>query len=219
MTNPGPMTNPEPTPIWPDPTSPPPPSPPTVPLPDVAAPSPPLAPAPPEFSVGSASVPAPPGFSPPDPGYNPSDHTAVGYGAPGYPVTGMPASTYGGYGGFSGQPGYGAPPAYYPGYAPPTKTNSMAVASMVVSIAGAVLLFCYGVGGVVGAVGAILGHVSRRQIRERQESGNGMALAGIITGWIATALGLLIMALIAVFIVWAANNPYDPSLNDTVLNS
>jgi hypothetical protein len=90
---------------------------------------------------------------------------------------------------------------------------------MVISITAAALLVCYGVGGLIGAVGAILGHVSRRQIRERQESGSGMALAGIITGWIATGLGLLFVALLAFFFIWAANNPYDPSLNDTVRNS
>jgi hypothetical protein len=90
------------------------------------------------------------------------------------------------------------------------RTNGMAIASMVVSIVGIVGLCGYGVGGLIGIVGAILGHVSRRQIRERGESGDGMALAGIIMGWIATALGVIIIAAIVIFFVWASNQPTTP---------
>jgi hypothetical protein len=88
---------------------------------------------------------------------------------------------------------------------------------MVVSIVGLVFLACYGVGGFFGVVGAILGHVARRQIRDRGESGDGMALAGIITGWIATGIALIIAALIVIFVVWAANtsSSYDSSTFDT----
>lgn len=104
-------------------------------------------------------------------------------------------------------PGYGLMPQY--GFLPPKpKTNGLAVASLVVSIVGAVGLFCYGIGGLIGAVGAILGHVGRRQIRERGEEGDGMALAGVIIGWIATALGLLIIGLVVTIIVIAASEPY-----------
>jgi hypothetical protein len=71
---------------------------------------------------------------------------------------------------------------------------------MVTSIVGIVLLICYGIGVPIGIVGAILGHVARRQIRDRQEAGDGMALAGVIIGWIAAVLGLLGAALI-VFII------------------
>jgi hypothetical protein len=34
----------------------------------------------------------------------------------------------------------------------------------------------------------VLGHVARKQIRERGQQGDGMALAGIIVGWILTGL-------------------------------
>lgn len=100
-----------------------------------------------------------------------------------------------------------APPGYgygYPqyGYPPAPKTNSMAVASMVISIIGAAGLCAYGVGGLLGIVGAILGHVARRQIRDRGEAGDGMALAGIIVGWVALGIGILtIGALIVVFMI------------------
>lgn len=108
-----------------------------------------------------------------------------------------------------GQP-VGYPSPAYPGYGYPTvvaapATNGMAIAAMVVSIMGALGLCGYGLGGYLGIVGAVLGHVAKRQIRERGESGNGMAMAGIIIGWLATAIALIAtVALIALF-VWAAN--------------
>jgi hypothetical protein len=67
----------------------------------------------------------------------------------------------------------------------------MAVASLITSIAGVLTLFCYGVGIIAGIVGAILGHVARRRIRESGQDGAGLALSGIIIGWIATGLGIL----------------------------
>jgi hypothetical protein len=68
----------------------------------------------------------------------------------------------------------------------------------------------YGIGGLVlGPVGAILGHVSKRQIRERGQQGEGMATAGIIVGWISTALGALIIAGLVIFFIWVGNQP-DP---------
>jgi hypothetical protein len=110
----------------------------------------------------------------------------------------LPAPGYAGYG------GYGAAPVAYPVYAPAQKTNGLAIGSMVTSIAGVVLLICYGAGAVVGVVGAILGHIARRQIRERQESGDGMALAGIIVGWISLGLGVVVGGLMVALVFFAA---------------
>lgn len=115
------------------------------------------------------------------------------YQQPGYPVSGYPA--------------YGYPAAAT------LPTNGTAVASMVVSIAAAFGLLCYGLGGYVGIVGAILGHVSRRQICARGEGGDGMALAGIITGWIATGLALIATAFLAYFIVLAVRQ--DPAFAES----
>jgi hypothetical protein len=116
-------------------------------------------------------------------------------GAPGYPGYGTPTS---------GAPGYGAPgsPVGYPaayGYGTPMmpvgpRTNGMAIAALVCSLAG--LVTC-----ISAPVGAILGHVARRQIRERGEGGDGMALAGIIVGWIITGLGLLYLAFLIIVVV------------------
>jgi hypothetical protein len=109
--------------------------------------------------------------------------------------------------------GYAQPVPYgvpaYPPYAyPPSEpTNGLAIASMVVSIVGALGLCGYGLGGYLGILGAILGHVATRQIRERGGQGAGMAKAGIIVGWIAAAIAVLATIAIVVFVVWAANQP------------
>jgi len=69
---------------------------------------------------------------------------------------------------------------------------------MVVSIIGVALIVCYGFGGLLGATGAVMGHIARRRIRTTQEGGGGLALAGIIVGWIAFALSLAFVGLIIV---------------------
>ncbi|MBS4753895.1 DUF4190 domain-containing protein [Nocardioides sp. zg-ZUI104] len=103
-----------------------------------------------------------------------------------------------------GQPPYGQAPYGQPspygqqpyGYAPAAPTNGMAIASLVVSILG--LTVCCGAPGVVGA---ILGHVARRQIAQTGQGGAGLALAGVIVGWISfaicIAIGLFYVALFA----------------------
>jgi hypothetical protein len=84
----------------------------------------------------------------------------------------------------------------------------LAIAALVVSCVGVLGLCPYGLGGWIGAIGAILGHVARRQIRERGDAGAGMALAGIIVGWIAT--GLFVLAGIGWgFFIWYAVNHSD----------
>ncbi|MGA3561851.1 DUF4190 domain-containing protein [Melissospora conviva] len=152
---------------------------------------PPTAVVPQQVSANPYANPANPYANPADPYVVPAQPGPYGYPQPG---------PYG-----SPQPGpYGFG---YPGYPVPAPTNGMAIGSMVVSISAILFLTCYGVGGLIGVVGAILGHVSRKQIRERGEGGDGMALAGIIVGWIATALGLLIVAFFVVLVVFAVNQP------------
>lgn len=100
------------------------------------------------------------------PAYPHTDFAQPSYQA-GYAQAGYPQA---GYGQTVAQPGYVV-------YAAPT--NGLAIASMIVSILG------------FGPVGAIMGHIARRQIQERGEQGDGFALAGIIVGWVTTGFWLL----------------------------
>jgi hypothetical protein len=52
--------------------------------------------------------------------------------------------------------------------------------------------------------GVICGHIARRQIREGHETGDGMALAGLIIGYIILALGVLLFVFFIVVIIGAA---------------
>jgi hypothetical protein len=96
-----------------------------------------------------------------------------------------------------GPPGYGPPPAPYgPGYpAPygypvPRRTNGLAIASMVLGI-----LWIYWIGSILALV---FGYIARGQIRERGEAGDGMAIAGIVLGWVGVGfIGLALVAGIA----------------------
>jgi hypothetical protein len=128
-----------------------------------------------------------------DPGY-----VDPGYGDPGY-------------GGYAGHQAAAVPasPGYGYGYGPPVpvrQTNGLAIGAMVVSLASPLLC------GYPAIVGAIMGHVARRQIRERGEDGDGMALTGVIVGWIVFALAILVTLAYVIFfilLVDAANN-YEP---------
>jgi hypothetical protein len=81
-------------------------------------------------------------------------------------------------------PGYGAQPGYG-GYPPPQRTNGMAVASMVLGI-----LWIYWIGSILALV---FGYIARSQIKQRGESGSGMAVAGIALGWVGVGILLLIV--------------------------
>jgi hypothetical protein len=142
-----------------------------------------------------------------DPSTNPGPYGQAPYpqgpGQPAYPPTAYPQGTYGqaGYGqaGY-GQTGYGAP-GYsqpYPGggfspYPAAPKTNGLAIASLVCSILG----FCCGIGGVLGV---IFGFVARGQIKRSggSQKGSGLALAGIIVGFVFIALAAVGLVIILV---------------------
>ena len=104
-------------------------------------------------------------------------------GDPGQPTGPVPPPGYGppppGY----GAPGYGPPPGYgypSPGYPPMWRrpTNTTAILALVLAF-------------VFAPAGLVLGIIARKQIRQTGEEGDGLALAGIIVGAIATALFVL----------------------------
>ncbi|MEV0427957.1 DUF4190 domain-containing protein [Micromonospora sp. NPDC050495] len=133
---------------------------------------------------------AAPGYPPPGDPYAAAGYPPPGdpYAAPGYPPPGDPYAAA------------GYPPPGYPGYPPPaTKTNGLAIAAMALALLG--FTSC-----ITAPIGAILGHVALKQIRERGEQGEGMAKAGVIIGWILTGLMVVLIAAYIVAIVIAVNN-------------
>jgi Domain of unknown function (DUF4190) len=130
---------------------------------------------------GPGGPPADPGSLPPGgPTYGSPPSGSAGYppSAPGYgPPTAAP--TYG-YGYQTGYPPYG--------YVPMAKTNGLAVASLVCSLLG----WLFGLGAVLAIV---FGFIARGQIKRsgNAETGNGLALAGIIIGFLWVVLGILVI--------------------------
>jgi Domain of unknown function (DUF4190) len=84
-----------------------------------------------------------------------------------------------------GVPPYGQPYGYGYPYVPPRRTNGLAVASMVLGI-----LWIYWIGSVLAL---IFGYIARSQIRERGEAGDGMAIAGIVLGWVGIGIVFLVI--------------------------
>ena len=102
-----------------------------------------------------------------------------------------------------GQPYYGPQPPYpayqqpyppYPPYAQAPPTNGLAIAALVCGVGGFVI-------GVSFIPAIICGHLARAQIRRTGEQGGGMALAGLIIGYVGIAL---FAVLVAAFIVIAS---------------
>ena len=88
--------------------------------------------------------------------------------------------------GYTPAPGYAQAPSAAP-------TNTMAIVSMISSIIG---WFAFGS---LCIVGVILGHISLKQLKTSGEGGRGMALTGLIMGYIGIAgwvIGLIIFLIV-----------------------
>ncbi|MGB3486112.1 MAG: DUF4190 domain-containing protein [Mycobacterium sp.] len=132
--------------------------------------------APPAYEQPSTSAPA--GYPPPS-GYRPPP------GPPAPPYGTPPGLGYGAQfppGDFTAQDPYGY------GHAPPQQhTNTMAIASLVISLLG-IVPFC---GGILSIVGIVLGAVALSQIKETRQEGYGIAVAGIVVGVAMLIVGLI----------------------------
>jgi Domain of unknown function (DUF4190) len=104
---------------------------------------------------------------------------------------------------YSPPPGqqYDGPQPPYPPYqqpyspyalAPPT--NGLAIAALVCGVGGFVVGLSF-----IPAI--ICGHLARRQIRQTGEQGAGLALAGLILGYVGIALFAVLVAVFAVVMV------------------
>lgn len=127
--------------------------------------------------------PSPAGTPPPSPGGTPHGQGAA-WSAPSDPA----ASQWSG-GRPPGTPAYPQQPAgQYPPAAAPT-TNGLAVASLVLGI-----VWCYWVGSILAVV---FGHLALGQIKKDpgRQAGKGLAIAGVVLGWLGVAT-LAVVALL-----------------------
>jgi hypothetical protein len=88
-------------------------------------------------------------------------------------------------------PAWGGPPpgAIYPGASTTTKVSGLAVASLVTGL----FFWCCAIPGIVSIV---LGHLALEDIENSggAKSGRGMAVAGIVLGWVGIAIvGALVL--------------------------
>jgi hypothetical protein len=81
----------------------------------------------------------------------------------------------------------------YPAYPPAAATNGLAIASLVCGIGAFVIGLSF-----IPAI--ICGHIARGQIRRTGEQGGGLALAGLILGYVG---GALFIVLVLVFVAVA----------------
>ena len=138
-----------------------------------------------------SSPPAQPGgFQQPSTNPQPVGYQQPGtYSPPGYQqLGGYPPAAY--MQGVPVQPG-----AVYSGQ----RTNSLAVAALV---CGIVQFIGFWLLGTIPAI--VLGHMARNQIRQRGEQGAGLALAGLILGYVGLALTVIFVIIV---IAVAANSP------------
>ena len=139
---------------------------------------------------------------------------------PDQPPPGQPAFPDSGFPGYGTQPlpaqpaappyGNAIPPdgAYYPAYGQPDRTaqtSGFAIASLICSIAGWFLIPLIG-----GVLGVIFGHIARREIRRSEgwKSGDGLALSGLIIGYIHIALAILAAIFIVLLAIAFASDAY-----------
>lgn len=134
----------------------------------------------------------------------PSQPALPGSGYPGYnaqPFLEQPAAhAYG-----SAASSYGA---YTPIYGQPTVAPQMsgfAIASLICGIASWVLFFFIG-----GILAVVLGHLARREIRRSQgwKRGNGLALSGLIIGYLNILASIIVFALFLWLVLAFASDGY-----------
>jgi Domain of unknown function (DUF1707)/Domain of unknown function (DUF4190) len=92
-------------------------------------------------------------------------------------------------------------PAYQP--PPPSGTNSMAIASMVLGVAE------FFTAGLTAVPAVICGHIARRQMKETAQRGDGLATSGLVLGYMAIIFWSVLIAasLVGVAISIAHNGP------------
>ncbi len=117
----------------------------------------------------------------------------IGPGAKFCPACGSPSAQF--EAATDALPGYRPAPQQLPGAQPPAaapakSTNGLAIASMVLGI-----LWVYWIGSILAL---IFGYVAKGQIAAAggTQGGRGMAIAGIVLGWVG--IGMLLLGIVAI---------------------
>lgn len=93
-------------------------------------------------------------------------------------------------------PAPGVPPSgYAPAYPAGPRTNTLAIVSLIASISAFVVLPFLG-----SVAGVITGHLALSQIGRTGEQGRGLALGGLIAGYIG--VGLAVLGVIVLLLFW-----------------
>lgn len=58
---------------------------------------------------------------------------------------------------------------------------------------------------VVAPLGIVFGHIALSQLKRNDEDGRGLAIAGLVIGYVFTALFLLMVLIWIVMMVWVVN--------------
>ncbi|QEO15194.1 DUF4190 domain-containing protein [Agromyces intestinalis] len=126
-------------------------------------------------------VPPVPPAAPEPPAYGAPQPAAPAYQPPAAPAYGAPAAPA------YGAPAYGAPPA--------AKTNVLAIVSLVSAF-------------FISLVAIITGHIALNQIKKTGEQGRGLAIAGLVLGYIGLVVGLIVIVVWIILIAAAASSGY-----------
>ncbi|MGH3509343.1 MAG: DUF4190 domain-containing protein [Nocardioidaceae bacterium] len=102
---------------------------------------------------------------------------------------------------------YTPPPPPPPAGSVPAGSNNKATLSLVLGILSIPLGFCCSIFGLVGIAAILLGNSARKEIAQSggAQTGDGLARAGVITGYVGVALGVVFLI---VTIVLIANGNY-----------
>lgn len=87
------------------------------------------------------------------------------------------------------------------------RTNVLAIVSLTAGIFGLTFMPLLG-----GLIAVITGHIARKEIRTRGESGDGLAKGGLITGYIGLSLTMVGLLIFGVYMTLFAvtGNMMDP---------
>jgi peptidyl-prolyl cis-trans isomerase B (cyclophilin B) len=92
-----------------------------------------------------------------------------------------------------GQPYYPPYPGQPGAYPQARPTNAMAIASIVCAF-------------VLAPLGVIFGHISLSQIKKSGEEGRGLAIAGLIVGYLITFVSIIALVFTFLFLAWVGQN-------------